>query len=115
MRGERRKTQKIFTILKPTAVNKIQVPELHLPLKLEGKHTVKFEVDTGPGENFLGKNALSALGKPELQEPYQHFESGSQHELPVLGTVSLQAETEDSQQSNVTELPELNLLRAWCH
>ena len=70
LRGERRKTQKIFTILKPTAVNKIQVPELHLPLKMEGKHAVKFEVGTGAGDNFLGKNAWSALGKPELQEPY---------------------------------------------
>ena len=113
LRGERRKTQKIFTISKPTAINKIQVPELHLPLKLEGQHTVEFEVDTGAGDNFLGKNAWSTLGKPELQEPCQHFESASQHELPVLGTVTLQAETEDSQQSlgfNVTELPELNLL-----
>ena len=70
-------------------------------------------MDTGAGDNFLGKNAWSTLGKPELQEPCQHFESASQHELPVLGTVTLQAETEDSQQSlgfNVTELPELNLL-----
>ena len=89
------------------------MPELHLPLKLEGQHTVESEVDTGAGDNFLGKNAWSTLGKPELQEPCQHFESASQHELPVLGTVTLQAETEDSQQSlgfNVTELPELNLL-----
>ena len=39
LRGERRKTQKIFTISKPTATNKIQVPELHLPLKLEGQHS----------------------------------------------------------------------------
>ena len=30
LRGERRKTQQIFTISKPTAINKIQVPELHL-------------------------------------------------------------------------------------
>ena len=70
-------------------------------------------MDTGAGDNFLGKNAWSKLGKPELQEPYQHFESASQHELPVLRTITLQAETEDSQQSlgfNVTELPELNLL-----
>ena len=70
LRGERRKTQEIFTSLKPTAVNKIRVPELHLPLKLEGQHVVKFEVGTGAGDNFLGKNAWSALGKPELQEPY---------------------------------------------
>ena len=109
----RRKTQKILTISKPTAISKIQVPELYLPLKLEGQHTVEFEVDTGAGDNFLSKNVWSTLGKPELQEPCQHFESASQHELPVLGTVTLQAEIEDSQQSlgfNVTELPELNLL-----
>ena len=57
---------------------------------------------------------MSTLRKPELQESYQPFELASQHELPVLGTVTLQAETEDSQLSlgfNVTELPELNLLR----
>ena len=77
LKGERRKTQKIFTISKPTAINKIQV---HLPLKLEGQHTVEFEVDIGAGDNFLGKNARSTLRKPELQEPYQHFESASQHE-----------------------------------
>ena len=103
----------MFTISKPIAINKIQAPELHLPLKLEGQHTVEFEVDTGAGDNFLGKDAWSTLGKPELQEPCQHYESTSQHELSDLGTVTLQAETEDSQPSlgfNVTELPELNLL-----
>ena len=55
LRGERRKTQKIFTISKPTAINKIQVPELHLPLKLEGQHTVEFEVDTGAGQRSWQK------------------------------------------------------------
>ena len=70
-------------------------------------------MDTGAGDNFPCKNAWSTLGKPELHEPGQHSESANQHELPVLGTVTLQAETEDSQQSlgfNVTELPELNII-----
>ena len=62
LRGEWRKTQKIFTISKPTAIYKIQVPQLHLLLKLEGQHTVEIEVDTGAGDNFLGKNAWSKLG-----------------------------------------------------
>ena len=65
LRCERKKTQKIVTILKPTAINRIQVPELHLPLKLEGQHTVKFEVDTGGGDNFLGKKCLECTGETQ--------------------------------------------------
>eukprot|EP00795_Rhopilema_esculentum_P005001 gene5001-biopygen83 len=85
-----------------------------LPIKLEGQHMVNFEVDTGAGDNFLGKTAWKELGEPILEAPSQQFESASQHKLPVLGTVMLQAETENyNQQSlgfNVTELPDLNLL-----
>ena len=117
LKGERKKAKKIYTISQPTTVNKIKVPELQLPIKLEGQHTISFEVDTGAGDNFLGKNAWSELGRPELQEPAQQFESASQHKLPVLGTVTLKAETEHPQGSNqqtlgfnVTELPDLNLL-----
>ena len=75
---------------------------------------INFEVDTGAGDNFLGKTAWKELGEPILEAPSQQFESASQHKLPVLGTVLLQAETENyNQQSlgfNVTELPDLNLL-----
>ena len=61
--------------------------------------------------------SVEKLGKPELQDPGLQFESASQHKLPVLGSVTLQAETQQTdygqQQSmgfNVTEIPDLNLL-----
>eukprot|EP00795_Rhopilema_esculentum_P013866 gene13866-4813_t len=112
--GERNKLKKIFSISQTNTVNKVKVPELQLPIKLEGQHMVNFEVDTGAGDNFLGKTAWKELGEPILEAPSQQFESASQHKLPVLGTVMLQAETENyNQQSlgfNVTELPDLNLL-----
>ena len=75
---------------------------------------VNVEVDTSAGDYFLGKTAWEELGEPILEAPNQQFESASQHKLPVLGTVTLQAESENyNQQSlgfNATELPELNLL-----
>ena len=108
----KQKPKKIYQ----TTVNRIKFPELQLPVQLEGNHTITFEVDTGAADNFLGKNAWNALGKPELQKSLQQYESASQHPLPLLGTVTLQAETEPSlfcKQRvgfNVTELPDLNLL-----
>ena len=112
--GERNKLKKIFSISQTNTINKVKVPELQLPIKLEGQHMINFEVDTGAGDNFLGKTAWKELGEPILEAPSQQFESASQHKLPVLGTVLLQAETENyNQQSlgfNVTELPDLNLL-----
>ena len=111
---ERNKLKKIFSISQTNTINKVKVPELQLPIKLEGQHMINFEVDTGAGDNFLGKTAWKELGEPILEAPSQQFESASQHKLPVLGTVMLQAETENyNQQSlgfNVTELPDLNLL-----
>lgn len=46
----------------------------------------------------------------------QHYESASQHQLPILGTVALQTKSEHSHFENqlvgfnVTEIPDLNLL-----
>ena len=100
-------------------VNSIKVPELQLPIKLDGKLTIDFEIDTGAGESFIGKNTWHKIGKPKLEEPTQHFESASQHKLPILGSITLQTETaahskkSDNQKLlkfNVSELPTLNLL-----
>ena len=95
------------------------MPELQLPINLDGKLTVYFEIDTGAGESFIGKNTWHKIGKPTLEEPTQHFESASQHQLPILGSITLQAETSAHSQTsdnqkrlkfNVSELPTLNLL-----
>ena len=110
-----KKMSKIFIVTPPTSINMIKVPELQLPIKLEGKTIVNFEVDTGAADNFLGKTAWSELGEPK--ESTQQFKSASQHKLPILGTVNLQAETNcmsgSSQEIlgfNVTEVSSLNLL-----
>ena len=112
-----KKMRKIFTVTPPNSVHMVKVPELQLPIKLEGHNIVNFEVDTGAADNFLGKTAWSELGEPRLQESIQQFKSASQHKLPILGTINLQAETNDvpgnSQEIlgfNITEIPSLNLL-----
>ena len=95
----------------------INVPKLQLPIKIEGRKIVTFEVDTGAADNFLGNTALSELGEPRLQESTQQFKSASQDKLPILGIVNLQVETNDISGSsqeilgfNVTEISKLNLL-----
>ena len=90
-----KKMRKIFTVMPPTSVNMTKVPELQLPIRLEGRHIVNFDVDTGAADNLLGKTALSALEEPRLQDSIQQFKSASQHKLPILGSVNLQAETND--------------------
>ena len=102
-----------------TRKNPDEIPELQLPLKLNGTHTVNFEVDTGAGDNFLGREAWASLGQPELTGSDRKFESASQHSLPILGSVQLEAQVASSgsltQQGTVLDLQvadisDLNLL-----
>ena len=115
LKYDQKKARKVLQL----PVNSIKVPELQLPIKLDGKITVDFEIDTGGGESFIGKNTWHKIGKPTFEEPTQHFESASQHQLPILKSITLQTETSahshisDNQKRlkfNVSELPMLNLL-----
>ncbi len=48
-----------------------RVPEIQLPVKLNGARTFDFEVDTGAGDNFLGsKQYMEDLGQPHLTEKH---------------------------------------------
>ena len=96
-----------------------EVPELQLPLKLNGNHTVNFEVDTGAGDNFLGRAAWASMGQPELTESDRVYESASHHSLPVLGSLQLDAQVASSASPSqqravldlqVADISDLNLL-----
>lgn len=113
--SKKSKTKKINSVLLvPNQQDVKKVPELQVPIKLDGQHLVNFEVDTGAAENFLGENVWKDLGKPKLQDSGRRFESASQDPLPVLGAVALSAQVDQSQQQtigfNVTKVPDLNLL-----
>ena len=54
-KGRQKFTGKAKTKENLTTVNRIKVPEI--TVQLEGQHIFDFEVDTGAGDNFLGKNA----------------------------------------------------------
>ena len=70
-----------------------RVPEIQLPIKLNGARTFDFEVDTGAGDNFLGsKQYMEDLGQSHLTEKHRHFESASQPKLPVKGCVTLNSQ-----------------------
>ena len=69
-----------------------KIPELQLPVKLNGTHTVDFEIDTGAGDNFLGRQTWRCLGQPNLTEPDRQFESASLQNLHVLGSIRLDAQ-----------------------
>ena len=73
MKYDQKKAKKVLQL----PVNSLEVPELQLPIKLDGKLTVYFEIETGAGESFIGKNTWHKIGKPTLEEPIQHFESAS--------------------------------------
>ena len=45
----------IFTLTPPTSVKMIKVPELQLPVRLEGHNIINFENDTGAADNFLAR------------------------------------------------------------
>ena len=84
--------------------------ELHVTIQLEG-HPVKFEVDTGSGDSFIGKDAWREMGQPSLSEPRRQYKSASQHPLPVLGILTKTADQGDvALEFNVTKQPRLNLL-----
>ena len=96
-----------------------KMPELQLPVKLNGTHTVDFEIDTGAGDNFLGRQTWRCLGQPDLTEPDRQFESASLHNLPVLGSIRLDAQVvqntsgpplEKALEFQVADIPDLNLL-----
>ena len=96
-----------------------KMPELQLPVKLNATHTVDFEIDTGAGDNFLGRQTWRCLGQPDLTEPDRQFESASLHNLPVLGSIWLDAQVvqntsgpllEKALEFQVADIPDLNLL-----
>ena len=65
------------------------IPELQLAIRLNGNHTVNFEIDTGAGDNFLDSRAWMCLGQPMLTKSNRKFESASLHSLPILGALKL--------------------------
>ena len=96
-----------------------KMPELQLPVKLNATCTVDFEIDTGAGDNFLGRQTWRCLGQPDLTEPDRQFESASLHNLPVLGSIRLDAQVvqntsgpplEKALEFQVADIPDLNLL-----
>ena len=113
-----RKMPEVKTIRAIFEGERNRVPELQLPVKLNGTCTFDFEVDTGAGDNFLGSNTWRDLGQLHLTESHRQFESASQHKLPVKGCVTLNSQvTQHNFPSQtkaldfqVTELTNLNLL-----
>ena len=114
-----RKMPEVKTIRAILKGERNRVPELQLPVKLNGSRTFDFEVDIGAGDNFLGNNTWRDLGQPHLTKSHRQFESASQHKLPVKGCVTLNSQvTQHNFPSSqmkaldfqVTELTNLNLL-----
>ena len=92
-------------------------PEVEVPIKLDDKHILDFEVDTGAGTNFLGYNNWKKLGQPNVKKTRHRYESVTKHKLPVLGSVKLKAQATHKSDAEsrilnftVTELNDLNLL-----
>ena len=65
LKYDQKKAKKVLQL----PVISIKVLELQLPIKLNGKITANFEIDTGAGESFIGKNTWHEIGKPTLEEP----------------------------------------------
>ena len=95
-----------------------KVPVLQQTISINGQ-VIDFEVDTGAGENFMGRTVWEQLGEPELVGSSQQFQSASEHPLPVMGSVTVQAQKPEGEgvfgrsqelEFNVTEQPQLNLL-----
>ena len=88
----------------------LPVEELQITIQLEG-HPVTFEVDTGSGDSFIGKDTWLEMGQPSLSEPNRQYKSASQHPLPVMGILTRTTNQGDvALNFNVTKQPRLNLL-----
>jgi hypothetical protein len=80
---------------------------------------IRFEVDTGAGDNFMDDETWKILGKPKLKKADQHYESASKHPLPLLGSIQVETPRRETDGSlckpqsiefNVAQLPKSNLL-----
>jgi hypothetical protein len=88
---QRKSPVKTIKLVQSDTVLKVEkLPVLQQPVIIKGQ-TIDFEVDTGAGENFMGKSVWQKLGAPTIEEPVRQFQSASQHPLPVLGTLTVQA------------------------
>lgn len=77
-------------------------------LCLNGR-TVRFAVDTGTGDSFLGNEDWMAMGSPALSSSTKTYRSITEHPLEVLGTLEIDIKQQPVR-FNVTNDLKLNLL-----
>ena len=90
------------------------LPRLEVPITIDG-NTFHMELDTATSGNFISRQHWEDLGCPVLENSAWRYESASKHNLPILGTLTGKAGTQDSKELQnirfvVSDVPELNLL-----